>query len=173
MTWIAPKIERTDPPYVNNERDSLQSWLDYHRQTLLWKCQDLTGEQLCQAPVATSTLTLLGLARHMAEVERWWFRRNFAAEPISDLFCTEEFPDGDFDLLVPANAEADFAAIRAEWAAADAAVAGRSLDETYHSQRRGIDIDLRWVYVHVLEEYARHNGHADIIRELIDGTTGD
>src|SRR5262245_54445346 len=108
MTWIAPEVDRVDPPHVSDERTSLEAWLTYHRQTLLWKCAGLTGEQLVQRPVASSTLSLLGLVRHMGEVERWWFRRRFGGEPLTDLFCTEEFPDGDFDLTEPANAEPDF-----------------------------------------------------------------
>jgi len=173
MTWTAPAIERVDPPHVSDERTSLEAWLNYHRQTLLWKSSGLTGEQLTERPIGSSTLSLLGLVRHMGEVERWWFRRNFGGEPIGDLFCTPEYPDGDFDLTDAGNSEADFAAFTAECEAADRAAGGHGLDETFVHPRRGNEIDLRWVYVHMIEEYARHNGHADLIRELVDGTTGD
>jgi len=167
-------VTRTDPPLVANERSALQCWLDYHRLTLRWKCSDLTGDQLVVRPVASSTLSLLGLVRHMAEVERSWFRKRFAGRSdLTELFCPEEYPDGDFDLTDAASAEADFATYIAECAAADDAARGHSLDETFVHPRTGDRIDLRWVYIHMIEEYARHNGHADLIRELIDGVTGD
>ncbi len=172
MTWTAPAVERTDPPYVADERAMLETWLDYHRETLLWKCAGLTGEQLARRSVEPSGLSLLGLVRHMAEVERWWFRRNFAGEPISDLYCTDASPDGDFDDTGPDGAEQDFAAFVAECDAARKAVVGRSLDDTFVHPRRQATMSLRWVYVHMIEEYARHNGHADLLRERVDGVTG-
>jgi uncharacterized damage-inducible protein DinB len=174
VTWIAPAAPRAEPPNVADERTALQGWLDYHRATLLWKCAGLDGEQLTARPVASSTLSLLGLVRHMAEVERSWFRIRFAALPGLDaLYCDEQYPDGDFDLTDGARAEADFATFAAECRAADDAVKGRSLDETFTHARRGETLDLRWIYLHMIEEYARHNGHADLLRELIDGVTGD
>jgi uncharacterized damage-inducible protein DinB len=178
MTWIAPEIVRKDPPDVAGERAALQGWLDYHRATLVWKCVGLDGDKLAARPVGSSTLSLLGLVRHMAEVERWWFRRRFAGEPgLGDLYCSDEYQDGDFDLADPERAEADFATFRSECAAADEAARGRALDETFTFDRRSgtgtYTMDLRWVYLHMIEEYARHNGHADLLRELIDGVTGD
>ncbi|MDF9816499.1 DinB family protein [Streptomyces sp. SPB162] len=174
MTWTAPEVPRTDPPLVADERTSLDNWLAYHRATLLAKCAGLTGEQLALRPVKSSTLSLLGLVRHMAEVERWWFRTLFDGRTdLGDLYCPDEEPDGDFDLVDGAAAEADFAVFASECELADRTVAGRSLDETFDSHpRRGGPIDLRWVYVHMIEEYARHNGHADLLRELTDGVTG-
>jgi Protein of unknown function (DUF664) len=174
VTWTAPEVPRTDPPEVAGERESLEGWLDYHRATLLHKCAGLTGDQLTERAAAPSSLCLLGLVRHMAEVERWWFRRRFADQSeVGDLFCTEEFPDGEFDLAESGGAEADFATFTAECALARQAAAGRSLDDTFASPRDGSPMDLRWVYVHMIEEYARHNGHADILRERIDGVTGE
>jgi len=157
-----------------SERESLQTWLDYHRQTLLFKCQGLTGEQLAERSAPPSTLSLLGLVRHMAEVERGWFRRGLDGQraTLGLLYSTDEHPDADFDLTDAASAEADFATFRQECELADAAAAGRSLDDTYTSPR-GESFDLRWIYVHMIEEYARHNGHADLLRERIDGVTGD
>ena len=173
MTWTAPEVTRTDPPNVADERTALQGWLDYHRQTLRWKCAGLTGAQLVVRPVASSTLSLLGLVRHMAEVERSWFRRRFGGQPdLSFLYCGDEYPDGDFDLADAAAAAADIAAFETECALADDAARGRPLAETFVS-RRGETLNLRWIYLHMIEEYARHNGHADLIRELIDGVTGD
>lgn len=172
MTWTAPDVPRTEPHEPAPERAALQGWLDYHRATLRWKCAGLSGEQLVVRPVASSTLSLLGLVRHMAEVERAWFRRRLGGQNLGLLYCSDEFPDGDFDLADPAAAEADFAAFEAECAAADDAARDRSLDDTFLS-RSGNTLDLRWIYLHMVEEYARHNGHADLIRELIDGVTGD
>jgi Protein of unknown function (DUF664) len=174
MTWTAPEVTtRTDPPEVAGERAALEGWLDFHRQTLLMKCRGLTGEQLVQRSVAPSTLTLLGLVRHMAEVERWWFRRQFDGQVEAvDMYITEEMPDGEFDLTEAAGAEADLATFRQECELSRQTAAGRSLDETFTSTW-GKKFDLRWVYLHMIEEYARHNGHADILREQIDGVTGD
>jgi uncharacterized damage-inducible protein DinB len=174
MTWTAPDVVRYDPPDVASERAALQGWLDYHRATLLWKCSGLDGAQLTARPVESSTLSLLGLVRHMAEVERAWFRIRFAGQAdLGLLYCSDEYHDGDFDLAAAAEAERDFAAFKAECAAADDAVAGRSLDDTFPNPRGGQPMDLRWIYLHMIEEYARHNGHADLLRELIDGVTGD
>jgi uncharacterized damage-inducible protein DinB len=172
MSWIAPQIDRAEPPTVADERASLEAWLDHHRNTLLLKCAGLTPEQLTTRAVEPSSLTLLGLVRHMAEVERSWFRRRFAGEELAFLYCDmEDNPDGDFDDIDPARAEADFATFAREVELARVATAGHSLDETFRHPHLG-EMDLRWAYVHMIEEYARHNGHADLIRERIDGTVG-
>jgi uncharacterized damage-inducible protein DinB len=173
MTWTAPQIERRSEPFVADERAMLQGWLDLHRDTLLFKCAGLTAEQLKQASADPSNLTLLGLVRHMAEVERAWFRQRVAGERIEGIFSSPDNFDGDFDDVADADAESDFATYRAEVAACDAAVAGRSMDETFVHPRTRREMSIRWVYVHMIEEYARHNGHADLIRERIDGVTGD
>jgi hypothetical protein len=174
VTWTAPDQSRTDPPTVAGERAALESWLEYHRGTLLGKCQGLTGEQLAERAVPPSSLSLLGLVRHLTDVERAWFRIRSAGEPgLSFRYSSAEFPDGDFELAEPSGAEADLAAYREECELARAAMVGRSLDDTFFHQRYGATIDLRWVYLHMIEEYARHNGHADLLRERIDGVTGD
>jgi hypothetical protein len=174
MTWTAPDQPRTDPPTVAGERAALEGWLDFHRNTLLVKCQGLTGAQLAQRAVPPSSLSLLGLVRHMTDVERAWFRIRSAGETgLAFRYCTDEFPDGDFDFAEPPGAEADLAAYRQECELARAAMVGRSLDGTFFHQRYGHTLDVRWVYLHMIEEYARHNGHADLLRERIDGVTGD
>lgn len=170
MTWIAPRTERRRTPSAAGERAMLQGWLDFHRDTLLTKCAGLTGEQLARPGTPPSPLTLLGLVRHLAYVERVWFRQRFAGEAIDALHCTPDAPDADFDGLDPARAEADHAALTAEIAACDAVVADRGLDETFTVNGR--TLNLRWIYVHMIEEYARHNGHADLLREALDGETG-
>ena len=121
-SWTAPDVERADPPYVADERTMLQTWLDFHRQTLLLKCAGLDAEQLATASAPPSNLTLLGLVRHMSEVERSWFRRRMAAQDISDIYCTEEQPDADFENVADADAAADLATFREECAKADEAV---------------------------------------------------
>ena len=173
MTWAAPKITRDDPPLVAGERPMLDAWLDFHRQTLLWKCAGLTGAELARRSAEPSGLSLLGLVRHMAEVERSWFRHGFAREPVGDLYCSDERPDADFDDATAGTAEADIATFRQEVGLARAAVGGHSLDETFYQARRKRHVSLRWIYLHMIEEYARHNGHADLIRERIDGAVGD
>jgi uncharacterized damage-inducible protein DinB len=174
MTWTAPQTSRVDPPPLGDERTLLDSYLDYHRHTLLWKCSDLTAEQLRMRIVEPSSLSLLGLLRHMAEVERVWFRRRFAGEQLDFLYSDMETnPDGDFDDVDKADAETDHAAYVREVELARAAAAGHSLDETFYHSRMQQDIKLRWVYLHMIEEYARHNGHADLLRERIDGATGE
>jgi uncharacterized damage-inducible protein DinB len=174
VAWTAPEVQRPDPLLIGDERRSLDSWLDYHRATLLWKCAGLTGAELAERPVATSALSLLGLVRHMAECERLWFRMRFAGEPVRRLYhWSPDHPHDEIDLAAADSAEADFAIYAAELPAARLAVAGHSLDERFRYGTRGqAERDLRWVYVHMIEEYARHNGHADMIRELVDGTTG-
>jgi hypothetical protein len=171
MTWTAPEVTRAEGPKIADERSMLDGWLDWHRQTLLKKCEGLTGELLAERAVPPSTLSLLGLVRHMAEVERWWFRRRYASEEVGPIYCPDESPDGDFDDVDPARVEADFATFIAECEAARAAAAGGSLEDVSPHPRWG-DVSLRWIYIHMIEEYARHNGHADLLRERIDGVTG-
>jgi hypothetical protein len=165
-------VNRSRTPSHGEERTQLEAWLDYHRDTLMMKCAGLTDDQLRTPSVEPSTLCLLGLVRHMAEVERWWFRRQFAGADLDDVFCTEEDPDYDFNGAAVSDPAADFAIYQEEVLAARSTVAGRSLDEQF-TDGRGTTFDLRWVYLHMIEEYARHNGHADLLRERIDGTTGD
>ena len=172
-TWTAPSPNRESEPNTGPERQMLQGWLDWHRQTLLTKCAGLTAEQLRTASAEPSNLTLLGLVRHMTEVERVWFRVRAAGQTLADdLYISEGNVDGDFDDVAGADAEADYAAFLAELPEADKAVADLPLEHEF-TTRRGDTISLRWVYLHMIEEYARHNGHADLIRERIDGATGD
>lgn len=172
-TWTAPHVERHEPDLVAGERRSLEQWLDFHRATLLMKCAGLTADQLKLRPVVPSRLSLLGLVRHMTEVEMWWFRMHGAGEDLRFPYD----PDSvglDFEAIDSADAESNLAAFRAECEAARAAVAGRSLDDVVPSRRDPERVrDIRWIFVHMIEEYARHNGHADLIREAIDGVTGD
>src|SRR6266576_4091471 len=171
MIWTAPQITRQGTPSVAGERQMLESWLDFHRQTLLSTCARLTAEQLRQCSAPPSTMSLLGLVRHMTDVERGWFRRRIAGEDIGFLYSSEADPDGEFDNVEGANAEQDFAAYRAEVELARQAAADRELDGTFFHERREVVMSVRWVYPHMIEEYARHNGHADLLRERIDRAT--
>jgi hypothetical protein len=123
--------------------------------------------------VPPSTLSLLGLVRHLADVERRWFRRVLAGEPAPALFATVTDPDGDFDGATadPEVTAGAWAAWRAEVAFAEEFAARTALDHTGHDVWRG-EVSLRWVLIHMVEEYARHNGHADLLRERIDGAVG-
>ena len=172
MSWTAPEAPRPAVPRVADERTMLEAWLDLHRQTLLMKCTGLSAEQLKRRSVAPSTLTLHGLVRHMAEVERDWFRICFAGQAICALYSTEAWPTADFNDLESAAPATDFATFAEEVRLARAVTIGRPLDDTFVHPQRGVAINLRWVYIHMIEEYARHNGHADLLRECIDGVTG-
>jgi uncharacterized damage-inducible protein DinB len=165
-------VNRIDAPYVADERAMLDAWLDYHRATLAWKCEGLDDAQLRQRAVPPSSLSLLGLVRHMADVERNWFRRVLGGEDVPGIYWTDDDPDGDFDNVDTADVQEAFATWRAECEhARRAAAAAPSLEAT--GLRRGEAVSLRWILVHMIEEYARHNGHADFLRERIDGTVGD
>jgi uncharacterized damage-inducible protein DinB len=166
-------VELTDPDKIAPERTSLEQWLDHHRDVLLVKCAGLTAEQLKRRAVPPSNLSLLGLVRHLADVERGWLRQCAAGEDLPDLYYTEAHPQADFDDVADADAEAELATYRREVVAARAAVATMDLDQVVPYPWGGEQRDLRWIYVHLIEEYARHNGHADLIRECIDGVTGD
>ena len=171
MTWTAPQIPRQSTPTIAGERRLLEAWLDFHRQMLLSKCSGLTAEQLRQRPAPPSTMSLLGLVRHMTDVERGWFRRRIAGEDIGFLYSSEADPDGEFDNVQGADAEQDFAAYLAEVELARQVAAGRELDGTFYHERLEVVMSVRWVYLHMIEEYARHNGHADLLRERTDSGT--
>jgi uncharacterized damage-inducible protein DinB len=166
-------MERVEAPRVAEERATLVSWLDYQRETLAWKCEGLTHEQLRERAVPPSPLSLLGLVRHMTDVERGWFRRTLAGEDAPKMYYSDEDPDGDFDNVDDADIDEAFATWRRECEVArERQAAAPSLDAT-GTQRDGRIASLRWIMIHMIEEYARHNGHADFLRERIDGTTGE
>ncbi|MEU8542239.1 DinB family protein [Streptomyces sp. NPDC048717] len=166
-------VDRPLPPLNADERTTLESWLDFHRATLALKCEGLDDRQAALASAPPSGLTLTGLVRHMAEVERNWYQRAFAGEdapPIHDPAADPDGPDGGFEPVEGATLGDALATWRAEIDRARACCAGRALTDTGRFQ--GQDVSLRWIHVHMIEEYARHNGHADLLRERIDGTTG-
>ena len=161
---------RTQPPFVAGERTMLEAWLDYHRATLLLKCEGLDDAARKARPVTTSRLSLHGLVRHMAEVERAWFQRVLLGQQDTPyLYGNGE--DSDFFPVEKADWDADLSQWHAACASSRAAAAGRTLDDV--GVRHGEARSLRWIYLHMIEEYARHNGHADLLREMIDGSVGD
>lgn len=170
MVWVAPDVARIDEPFVGDERAMLEGFLDWHRATLLHKCAGLMGELLARRAVPPSRLSLLGLVRHAADVERMWFRCRFAGESVGPLYARPDALDAAFEEVAPERAEGDIAALVGEWVACREAVASASLDATFVSERWGT-MSLRWVFLHMIREYALHNGHADLLRESIDGAT--
>jgi hypothetical protein len=168
MVWTAPDVKPIDEPLIADERTMLAAFLDVHRDYLLEKCAGLTGEQLSRRSVSPSSLSLLGLIRHMAEVESSWFRRRVLGLDLPWLYVLEDNEDADFTDVDPEQAEADYATLLRERELARAAVAKASLDDTFVHPDRG-ELSLRWLYHHMICEYAQHNGHADLIREAIDG----
>ena len=170
--------DRPRPPRAADERTMLAGWLDFHRATLERKCAGLGPAQLATRAAPPSTLSLLGLVRHMADVERAWFRSRLGGEDAPPLFYSDANPDGDLHDVDPATAdaatvEAAFAAWRAECARARDIAAGLPSLEVMITDHAGRHLSARWVLVHMVEEYARHNGHADLLRERLDGATGE
>jgi uncharacterized damage-inducible protein DinB len=162
---------RQEPPFGLVERPMLEAWLEFHRTTLLLKCEGLDDAGRKRRPVPTSQLSLHGLVRHMAEVERNWFRRVLLRQPETPWIWYESgIDDSELVPLDDADWEADRAAWEAECDASRRTAADHDLDDT--GLREGDPCSLRWIYVHMVEEYARHNGHADLIRELVDGQVG-
>jgi uncharacterized damage-inducible protein DinB len=162
---------RSEPSRVLPERAMLEGWLEFHRATLLLKCEGLDDARRKARPVPTSKLSLHGLIRHMAEVERNWFSRGLLSDADAPfLFFDPAIEDSELEPLEDADFDADLATWQAECERSRVIAAGRQLDDA--GERNGRPVSLRWIYVHMIEEYARHNGHADLIRELTDGSVG-
>jgi uncharacterized damage-inducible protein DinB len=163
---------RVEPDHLLSERAMLEGWLEFHRTTLLMKCEGLDDAQRKARPVPTSALSLHGLVRHMAEVERGWFHRVLLDRPDTPHHWSDDAAeDRELVPLDDADWEADLATWQAECEASRRAAAPRALDAT-GALRDGRPCSLRWILQHMIEEYARHNGHADLLRELVDGAVG-
>lgn len=164
--------ERIGPPPIASEREMLRAYLDFHRATLAMKCEGLDDEQLRRRSMPPSTLSLLGLVRHMAEVERNWFRRTVNGEDIPLVWSDQ----GDFQVAYDASAATRSEAFDAWQGEVEHSrrieAAAESLDLTAYAPRWKEDVSLRMVMLHMIHEYARHNGHADFLREGVDGTVG-
>jgi hypothetical protein len=169
-TWAADP--RTSLPLVGGEREILTAFLDWHRATFELKCSGVSPERLSEKGLPPSGLSLHGLVRHLAGVERWWFRIQFAGEDVPLLYYSDDDPDQDFESLDGDVGEA-FATWRGECdRSREIVAAAASLDETGTQRSSGQPISLRRILVHMIAEYARHNGHADLLRERIDGAAG-
>jgi hypothetical protein len=160
--------ERTEPGGSGDERSLLDGWLDYYRATLLAKCEGLTGEQLVTRSCAPSPMSLIGLVRHMTEMERMYGHR-LADWDTSLLYCTPENEDADFEAVTAAGAAEDVETFHAHCARTREIMAAHELGETFGTN----SYTLRWFYLYLIKEYARHLGHADLLRERIDGATGE
>jgi hypothetical protein len=172
LTLTEP-VERNEPSPTADERGMLEGWLDYHRATLRRKCAGLDDDQLRTASCPPSNLTLLGLVRHMTDVERGWFLRGVARRPRSQaepIYYSDEDEEGDFENLGSASTQSVFETYDNAISEIRDALVDADLDRTFDNG--GTPYSARWVYTHMIEEYARHNGHADLIRERIDGATG-
>ena len=166
--------ERPQPPYAGDERATLAGFLDFQRATLAWKCDGLTDEQLRARPLPTSAVSLLGLVRHLSDVEQNWFRFSLDGQPASWHYWHRgpDLSDTDWEVEAADVAES-FRVWRAEVEQARRIVAeSESLDRSFDHPHDG-PVTLRWILVHMIEEYARHNGHADLVREAIDGSVGE
>jgi Protein of unknown function (DUF664) len=164
-------MDRSPEPRNADERGLLLGWLAFHRDALAAKCEGLMPEQLVATPVPPSDLSLLGLVRHMTEMERVYLSYALGgSQQLAMVYCTDDNPEGDIVGLSPDMAQGSVERWHAEQAAADLLIsAAHSLDDISQSNKRAV----RWNLVKVIGEYARHNGHADLIRESIDGATGE
>lgn len=160
------------PPASADERQMLTAYLDRQRALLLRKVAGLSSEQLLQTPVTPSTISLLALLKHSAAAERYWFRICFAGEDVSPPW-TDDDPDADWRIEPDDTPEALHDRYLEEIARSRSIVAEASLDDVAADGSRRRPVTLRWILVHMIEEVARHVGHADLIRERLDGSTGD
>jgi hypothetical protein len=162
--------ERPGEPGIESiDREILLGWLAFHRGALEAKCAGLTAEQLLTRSVPPSPMSLLGLVRHLSEMERAYLNQPLRGLAVELLYCTDEDEDGDFESASAETAERDLAHWREECALSDELISTFELDAI----RPGGRSSVRWLVQKVVGEYARHNGHADLIREAIDGSTGE
>lgn len=167
---------RVEPPRQTGERELLERFLDFYRETILWKVSGMSEEDLRRV-IVPSGWSPLGMVKHLAYVEQNWFRTRFAGDKDLDVPWTDEDPDADFRVEPDEMTEQILQFYRDACEGARSAVAGASLDDLVAEwppdrppENRP---NLRWIYVHMIEETARHAGHLDVARELIDGATGD
>ena len=176
------EVGRPEPPKAGDEAATLVGFLEYQRATLEWKCRGLTNEQLRLAPFPPSLMTLGGMLKHLASAEDAWFTRALGGEPMPDPWASADAAGESWDWSWTSAAEDSGAALRALWeerVARSRAILGERLQERaaealgdMHESWKG-PVSLRWILTHMIEEYARHNGHADFLRESIDGQTGE
>ncbi|KNX39652.1 mycothiol transferase [Luteipulveratus halotolerans] len=172
MPWTAPEV--ADPPTPRNadERATLEAWLDKQRATLLRKCTGLDADQLARQAAPPSDLSLLGLLGHATEVERTWFRILLLGEAVGPPFDVDTTTPRWYASVASRSARELYDGLVAEQDACRTAVAHLPLDATFDGPTTGPN-SLRWIFVQVIQEYARHNGHADLLRQAIDGAVGE
>lgn len=164
---------RIDAPLNGTELEMLNSFLEYHRATLLWKVRGVSDADLRRNSVPTSTMTLLGLVKHLAYVERSWFQFRFKKEDVTFPWSKED-PDADWRIEPDETTQSVLNLYAEECEKSRQIVAASSLDDpAARSRADGTSPSLRWIMYHMIEETARHNGHADLLREAIDGATGE
>jgi uncharacterized damage-inducible protein DinB len=161
--------DRPGPPDAGEEKETLEGFLDFHRATLLKKVDGLDDEQLRRS-MTPSGLSLLGLVKHLAYVERWWFQAVFAGRDV-DFPWTDQDPDADFRVEPDESTETVLVLYRDETAKSREICATGDLNSLAKAHRT--QHSLRWIMNHMIEETARHNGHADLMREALDGVTGE
>lgn len=169
---MSPPLDRAELTSTAGERATLEAFLEVYRETVTRKLRGVSEEDARRRLVPSMT-TLGGIVKHMRWVEQSWFQRVLAGRPASDLPAvpwTDDDPDADFRLEPDETVEGLIAAYEQECARSRQAAAAHDLDDTMPHRRLG-EVSLRWVYIHMIEEIARHAGHADILREQIDGTT--
>ena len=173
---ISPVELAEEPGRALTERDTLMNFLAYFRSVLIRKAVGLDSVQL-NTPIGPSSLTIGGLVKHMAFVEDHWFHSVLAGHDYPEPWASADWdtsPDWEFD-TAPDDSPAELLAqFRTSVARSDVAIAAvHDVDALAAKQSHGEPTNLRWIMIHMIEEYARHCGHADLIRESIDGTTGD
>ena len=166
-----PPADPSDQP--STERQALEEFLDYFRAVLRRKGEDLDEDQANTRACPPSQLTIVGLVRHMVEVERYWFACVLGGQKARGPYSTKELPDEDIVPSAPASIEQALGALDAEIGTSRTIAIAHDLDAPTAPRKTGAVFNLRWIYVHLIEEYARHCGHADLLREAIDGRTGD
>lgn len=165
----APDVDRVDPPRIADERASLEAWLEYYRASILHKCAGFDGAQLATKSCPPSPMSMIGLVRHLTEMERMYAHK--LAEPgIRLLYCTDDSPDGDFDDVSADTALADLDTYTVHCERSREVLAKLGLDDGFGTAR---PFTVRWIYHYLNKEYARHLGHADLLRERIDGVIGE
>lgn len=174
-TETTPEVPdtRTDGPMTGTSAEVLHHFLDLYREAVLIKIGGLDPEQLCARSVPPSTMSPIGLVRHLTEVEAYWIKEVIQGVSLPDYYCTEASRDGDFDDIDPSTAMADVAAYRREVSECRDILNGwPELQAVARGRRRGKEVNVGWILAHLVEEYARHLGHLDLLREAIDGRTG-
>lgn len=168
MSW-AGQDERVEPPSNGTEKETLEAFLDYHRDTLLMKCEGLSDEEL-RRPMVVSGTSMLGVVKHLGYVERWWFQEVFAAESAEFLRRSDD-RDAEFRIEESDSTESIIEFYKQECNKSRAIVASAQPEDI--AKHSNSERSLRWILVHMIEETCRHNGHVDILREMIDGRTGE